>query len=394
MITLSNAENALKTLYLGVVAEQLNTAVNPFLGAIEKTTSDVWGKQVVKLASYGVNGGIGAGSETGTLPEAGANNYAQMTVTLKNLYGKIELSDKAMLASQNDAGAFVDILNAEMDGLLKSSKFNLGRMLYGNGTGKIATVTTKPETNTNNADIAVTSVKNLIEGLIVDVYSAVDATTPALTARRIIKIDRAAKIITIGGTTPSSAVTAGFITVQNSLNQELTGLGAIFDGSVSTLYGLNKADNYWLVPYTKTLNTTISISAIQEVIDNIEELGGEEVNYILSSYAVKRAYLAYLNTNRRNIDYLNLDGGFRAISYNGIPVVADRFCEDNSMFFLNSKNFTMHQLCDWRWLEGEGGKVIRQIAGTPTYSATLVKYAELLCDKPIGQGKLTGITIA
>ena len=70
MITLTSAENALKTLYLGVVADQLNTAVNPLLARFEKTSSNVWGKEIRKLAPFGINGGIGAGDEDGELPKA------------------------------------------------------------------------------------------------------------------------------------------------------------------------------------------------------------------------------------------------------------------------------------------------------------------------------------
>jgi hypothetical protein len=36
--------------------------------------------------------------------------------------------------------------------------------------------------------------------------------------------------------------------------------------------------------------------------------------------------------------------------------------------------------------------VLKQNPGKPTYSATLVKYAELICDLPGGQAKLHGIT--
>ena len=57
MVTISSADKALKTLYLDVVAEQLNTEINPFLARIKQTSSDVWGKEVRKLAQYGVNGG-------------------------------------------------------------------------------------------------------------------------------------------------------------------------------------------------------------------------------------------------------------------------------------------------------------------------------------------------
>ena len=64
MVTLQSAENALKTVYLGVVANQLNINANPLLGKIKQSTSDVWGKEIRKLAPFGINGGIGAGTET------------------------------------------------------------------------------------------------------------------------------------------------------------------------------------------------------------------------------------------------------------------------------------------------------------------------------------------
>ena len=63
MITLSSASNALKTLYLGVITEQMNTAVNPLLAKIKQSTSDVWGKEIKRLAQHGVKGGVGAGTE-------------------------------------------------------------------------------------------------------------------------------------------------------------------------------------------------------------------------------------------------------------------------------------------------------------------------------------------
>ena len=41
MVTVKSADKALKTLYLGVVAEQLNTEVNPLFSRIRQTTTDV-----------------------------------------------------------------------------------------------------------------------------------------------------------------------------------------------------------------------------------------------------------------------------------------------------------------------------------------------------------------
>ncbi len=123
-------------------------------------------------------------------------------------------------------------------------------------------------------------------------------------------------------------------------------------------------------------------------------MAGSQIDFIVCSYDVRRAYLDYLALTRTNVDFMNLDGGFKALSYNGIPLVADRFVESGTMYLLNSKDFKLHQLCDWRWLEGDNGKVIKQKAGSATYGATLVKYADMICDKPIGQAKLSGITVS
>ncbi|MBQ8468679.1 MAG: phage major capsid protein [Clostridia bacterium] len=395
MVTLTTADNALKEVYLGVVSNQLNTSINPLLAQIKQTTADVWGKDIVKLAPYGLNGGIGAGTEDGELPAAGGNNYAKFVLTLKNLYGKIDISDKAIRASENSAGAFVNLLNSEMEGLIKASSFNFGRMLYGDGTGVVATISA----NTTSA-ITVDRVANLMEGMIVD---AVDASTgvavSGATGMRIVSIDRANKIVVVDKTLTANALAAKALCVQGSYGKELTGLGAIFK-STGSLYGLNRATYGWLVPYMKDITTGTGESAtttqiddivIQTAIDTLEEDYDSKVDFIVCSAGVKRNYQYYLANYRSNIDVMELAGGYKAISYNGIPVVSDRFAPANTMYLLNTKEFNLHQLCDWKWLEGEDGRVIKQNAGRPTYSATLVKYADIICNKPSGQAMITGI---
>ena len=388
MVTLETAEKALKSVYLNVVADQLNIGVNPLLAKIEQTTSDVWGKEIIKLVPYGINGGIGAGTESGELPAPAANNYDRFKLELKNLYGTIELSDKAIRASQSNTGAFVNLLNAEMEGLLKASKFNLGRMLYGDGSGILATC---QQSGSSANNIKVDKVNNLMEGMVVDVFSKSSGSVYSdLKGVRITAIDRVNNVVTVSGSVSSSIQDGDTLTVQGSKENELTGLGAIF--SDKDLYGLTREGRSWLQPKHYESVGSISSAKIQSAIDYIDEVAGSQIDFIVCSYDVRRAYLDYLALTRTNIDYMNLDGGFKALSYNGIPLIADRFVDNGTMYLLNSKDFKMHQLCDWRWLEGDNGKVIKQKAGSATYSATLVKYADMICDKPIGQAKLSGIT--
>ena len=373
MVTLETAEKALKAVYLGVVANQLNVGVNPFYTMIKQTSSDVWGKEIIKLVPYGVNGGVGAGTETGALPAAAPNNYERFKLELKNLYGTIELSDKAIRASQSSAGAFVNLLDAEMEGLLESSKFNLGRMLYGDGSGTLCKAT---DNGTSNNIFVVDSVKRLVEGMVLDGYDSDGEAIEALKGVRVTEIDRSAKTVTVTGA-GSAIAESDYITftVQGSKNNEITGLEAVFGSG--DLYGVSRAGKKYLQAITKTQVGAIDTEKMQQAIDMIDEYTGSATDIILC-----------------DVDYMNLDGGFRALSFNGIPVVADRFIDDGQMYFLNSRDFKLHQLCDWRWLEGDGGKIIRQNAGSATYTATLVKYADLICDRPMAQLKYTGITSA
>lgn len=388
MVTMTSADKALKTLYLGAITEQLNTEVNPLLAKIKQSTADVWGKEIRRVARYGINGGIGAGSETGDLPKAEGNHYEQFVCTLKNLYGTIEISDKAMRASANDAGAFVNLLNDEMDGLLKASAFNFGRMLYGDGSGVLAKVSAASVGNTISCD----SVKNFAVGMIVGVFTN-DGVDLGLGMRRVTDVDRENNKITVDGKAfAEDDVDAGCtIHMQGSVDNEITGLGAIFK-STGNIYGLSRATHKWLVPYMKTDVGSITETVIQKAIDYLDETAGSRVNFIVCSSGVKRAFQKHLATYKRNVDVMNLEGGYKALSYNGIPIVSDRFCPAGTMYLLNTDDFTLHQLCDWKWLEGEDGKILKQNAGKPTYTATLVKYADLICAKPCGQAMLSGIT--
>ena len=385
MVTLTSASNALKNVYLDVVSNQLNTKINPFYAMIQKSSNYVCGNTIIKAAPVGLNGGVGAGTEDGALPAVGSQNYHEFRETLKNLFGRISISDKAIRASSNDAGAFVNLLNAEMDSLITASQFNFSRMLFSNGTGKIATISAV-EGNTVTLDNAAM----VVIGQILDVYNAEHELVVG--AVRVADVDKENKKVVLAGVIEN--ISEGcYITIQNSRNNEITGVDAIFDENVKTLYGLDKASNNWLKPYKKSVEATLSDTELQFAIDELDEKFGSVVDYITCSNAVRRAYQVFLTAYKKNIEVMNLEGGFKSISYNGIPLVADKFVDETSVYLLNSKDFTLHQLCDWKWLEGENGNILKQNSGFATYTATLVKYANLMCDKPCGQAKLTDLIV-
>ena len=388
MVTLQTADNALKSFYLDAVTESLDMKANPLLAKIQKTSANVVGKDVRKAVRLSVSGGVGAGTETGNLPQAGASEYVQFVSTLKNLYGTIEISDKAIRASANSEGAFVNLLNDEMQSLIKSASFNFGRMLYGDGSGTIGEVL---EVYGNSVKLS--SVKGLVEGMKISFCDGAGEFYADASNRTVSAIDRKTKIVTFdGGEVNEAMLPIGSVAyLQDSYGNEITGLGAIF--SSEALYGVDRNHSV-MKPYKVTSVGAIDENVIQKALDTIEEYSGGKVNFIVCSWGVRRALAEYYKQYKTMLPSMEIEGGFTAMSFNGIPIVADRFCPDGTMYLLNTDDFKIHQLCDWQWLEGEDGKILKQIAGKPVYTATLVKYAELICERPNGQGMLSGITEA
>lgn len=382
MLNATNADKVLRSVYLDVIAEQIDTTATPFLNMIAKGSEDIYGKEVVCPARFGINGGIGCGADDADLPTASSPQYLALKAPVVNVFGNIELSDKVLRASQNSVGSFINLLNGEMEGLVAAAKFNFARMLFQDGSGKLATITGTASTTTL---LTVDSVKNVIEGMVVDV---IKSGSVASAGHRIVAVDRTNKTIKVDKAV--SDKTAGNILVlQGSYNAELYGLPYLYQ-TVSenpTIYGNSRSVVSYMLPATKTVGEVTSDS-IQETLDGIEEKSGGKIDLLLASYDMRRKYLAALQSSRTNVDYMNLDGGFKTISYNGIPIYADRFVEDNTIHFVNTEDFKLQQLGDWSWIEGEGGRILRQLDNKAAYGATLVKYANLICVRPVGQAKM------
>lgn len=386
-VTMETAEQALKILYLGVLRDQLNTKVDAFYNKIKSSSKHVVGKEVRQMAPYGINGGVGAGTETGYLPKAGGNQYKQFVTDTKNLYGVIEISDKSIKASANNAGAFVNLLNQELQGLVRASKFNLSRMLHTDGSG-ILTVCKANDVATTTLEVE--STKYLIEGLTIDIRNSNGVVVAGGAARRILSVDRANNKIIISGEAITTTAD-DIITVQNSYGLELTGMDEIFK-TTGELYGVNRTLNHWMIPYIVGDVGSISDIKIRKPIDHLEEIMGSTVDYLLGTSGVVRSYYNYLETTKRNVNTLELEGGFKSIGFAGIPMVSSRFAKEGTLKLLSTGAFTMHHMGDWEWMEGGGGRILQQVAGTPVWTATLVRYAEMVCAHPGGQAELQGIT--
>lgn len=384
MITLENADKALKDYYLEAVTAQLNDGISPFFAAIEKTANHVSGKDVSLSVVRGNCGSVAAGAEDGDLPDPYKNRYLSITAPLKNLYGTIEISDKAMRASRDSSGAFVNLVNAEMEGLIGSAKQNFQRMLFGDGSGAICTIVSRVSDTVLKVDCA----KGYFVGMMVDVVPLSGVATADGTGLTVVAVDTEASTVTLG-TEFFESVVGGKIYPHGCRDGELTGLGAIFDAG--TLYGYEKSSEPYFAPYVKDGAGELTEDLLSGILDHMEEHFNSRINMILCSYATRRKIAALIADNRRVVNSVDARTGLGVVTVSDVPVYADKYCPEGRILFLNTDDFSLNQLCDWEWLEDEDGKILKQVPGKAAYSATLVKYAELICKKPCAQAMLKNI---
>lgn len=293
MINLYTAENALRDVYLGVLSNQLNCNICPLLGKIKQTSSDVYGKEIITLSI--ING-----------------KQYQLRSELANIYGKIEITDKAIRCSQNSTSAFVNLLNAEMENLIKETSIKITNAFYNED---------KPHD-----------------------YMAEDEKKEY---------------------TPLA----------------LNGLKYLFDDSEPLLYGVDRKE---ITPITKNIDKFDDME-IQEIIDDYNE----DVDFIVCSAKTKREYQKYLSDNCRDIKVITLQGGYNCIAFNGIiPIIINRNIKDNEIYLISTKDFKLHQLCDWEWMSDGNNKILMQHPTKPIYIAHLVKYANYICHQPQKQIKV------
>ena len=189
---------------------------------------------------------------------------------------------------------------------------------------------------------------------------------------------------------------ADYFYVYNAKDDQtsMNGIDTVF---LRSFYGTNIIDNPEIAPceYRETSNElrVLDEESVLDFLDAYEEhCQSMPADILLTHPRVKKSIFESLKSTRSNIATTELAGGFHGFTFNGIPLYSDVKCKAGNLYALNSKSFAMHQLCDWTWLSNEDGSILKQQPGKATYMATLVKYADLICDKPFLQGRCTGFS--
>lgn len=398
------ANAVLKEDYKDLV-EQLSNEVF-MLNVIEQNSDPAEGRRALHALHVSRNGGVGARATGAALPTPGTQGYVDAYIPLRKQYAAISIERQLMTLTAQKSGAFVRAVESEMEGAKNDVTVDEGRQVWGTSDGVLAaTAASGPSTTVTLASTTTaTQLRQISEfiGRGVDI-GTVAAPTGVAENRTLVSVDETAKTIVISGAAVTTLTTDRlFFTgnggassgtgLQNDGQVEYTGLQTIISDTGS-LHGVSPTTYpTWRSVVSANGGTlrNISEALVNNTIQATETRSGGSVELLVSNYGVQNALAADMRAMRRNMDNVDLKGGFSGIAYtsaghgrkgsNVRALVWDRDCPNNQLFGITPKDLINYKATGWEWIDEDGAVLQRTITSAgriDSFGAELAKYAEV-----------------
>ena len=379
---MSTLSALLKDTYMGPVAEQLNNEVL-LLQRLESRDQEIFGKQVITPIHIGRSGGIGARGESKQLPSPGNQRYDKAIYDLKYLYGRVRVTGPSMARTKSDAGAFLQALKSELDGIRADLRKDVARQIYGDGDGVIcATAAAGPSTTVTLGTRGAEAIRKgqLYVGMVVDIGTTADPDA-LVAATTITAVNLAGPSITIGSsittTTSHRVFRAGSVDGSTAVVYEIdNALGKLVSTSAGlTVGGINSGTVSEWDNLRDSTGGSISLDLMHSLWNQVRIAGGDP-SIIIGSFGVQRNYWNAFQSKVQYTEPQNLRGGFKALEFMGLPFVADVDAPFGRMYFLDEKFLKVFSNRDWHFLD-EDGDVLKWRTDYDEWEAVLARYMNL-----------------
>lgn len=395
--------------------DQLNNACW-LLAQIETKRDTVSGKIARHAIHTGRSGGYGARREGVALPAADRQRHATVPVPVRWQTARIQLTVQLMKMATGDPASFVNALESEMGGIKNDSMRDINRQLFGTSNGVIATcgTTTTSATIQLASTTTATQLRQLHENRVIDIGTVASPQTIA-SNRTITAVDTANKTITISGATVSttgshfifnynSGGASDNTGAQDDGQSEITGLQTILSNT-ATLHTLTvAAQPIWKANiYSNSgTNRPISDTLVDYALLDIASKSGVSPNMMVSNIGVFVQGKGVLSAYNRNIDTVEMKGGFSGIRWTTPGIAGSGTAElawttdfdapANRLDILNSDKLVCHQIAEgWEWMQ-EDGAILSRVPDQLAYEAVLYTSIELACVQRNAHGSITDLT--
>lgn len=394
--TLTTLGAILKDYYLPPVTEQLNNAIL-LLTRINPSAEELFGNQAVLPLHSKRSSGIGVAAEGAALPSAGSQGYEKAVFDLKYLYGRVEVTGPSQAKTASTAGAFLQSMKSELDGIRKDLQKDLARQVYGSGLGngliaKCGT-TTASRTVVLNDKEAITK-GQIYVNMVIDIVASNGTPITDGTDRTVTDVDVTNGQITIDST--GNVVTTSsshYIARANGAGAEITGLTEIVSTSANTsLGGLDETatgKSFWA--NQRATGSSVSFDVLNTAFNTIKVFAGDDPSLLATSFGVERAIYNLFTSNMRYVDTQELKGGWKGIMWKNLPIVGDLEHPWGRFHLLCEDHLKVFSPRDWHFIDDDG-LTIRMVSGYDKAEALLRRYINLGVRKRNCQYVLSGIS--
>lgn len=379
-----------KITYGKLSRDTFNTA-NVVQAKIKKNEKFV-GKQKTFPLPLTFGGSVGSGS----LPTANKAKYDDVTITAKKVYGRLEV-DRETIKAATSEGAFIEGTKEFVKNVVQSYSRNTSRILFGNGDGSLGTIDAGGVSGSGPWDCVISAATfkeaNWEEKDYVNLGSATDLfeITEVTPSTRTVELTRVT-----GSSTPAAA---DVVYMQGSKDNDPYGLKQVCDATSGNLYGLAVQRRFQA--YQKAAaGAGVTSDLLNEAVLAQDKRCGVLPDLIVMSYVQYRKYLALLEDQKvydisprdKNLEGMVSFKGIQFISTSGIiPVIVDRFVEDDRIYLLNTDFIEMHKRPDFGWFDDDGTVLLRK-SDSDAYEARFGGYWEYFIH-PTFQGVITGLAV-
>lgn len=403
---LTTASGVFKTKYIRMSRDMFNSE-NVVLAKIKRNDEFVGDQALISVPTS-----FGGGRGSGVIPRANVATYQKMLITAKKLYAIIEIDNEAIKASQTDEGAFVRLSKEPVKRGVQSWQANISRMLFNdsvtsNGNGRLGSFSGNQSlVSTDVYDVVITAAswkqanwepKDFVN---VNTSSAEYEITSVTPSTRTVRLTQVA-----GPTLDLSTIGAGThnIYMQNSRNNDATGLRGILLATSGSAYNITIGYRWQAPSQLTSLSVGITPDLLNQQTLDIKYAFGETPDMIVTSFVQYRKLLNQLEDQKRYMIVESRNSGpkgkfsFQALEFMAdtgpLPVIAERFVEDDTLYTLNSDFIEMHARPDGGWVEDPtmGGSIFRLSPTNDTWQARYAVYGEFGI-MPSAHGIMTGLT--
>lgn len=380
--SLTTLNSILKEFYLPPVVEQLNNEVL-LLSRLDSSDQEIVGTKAFIPVHNQRTGGVGARGEYVALPNPGNQGYARAQFDLTYQYGVVRVSGPSQAKTASEAGAFLQSLRSELDGIRNDLKKDLARQLYGNGDGKLATCGVTTASNV----VVISSAEPINKGQVypgqyLDIGTVANPTVVVSNAT-VTAVTAATPSVTIDSSVTTAATHFLFRAGSNfaSGTYEMNGIQNLISSAAASFGGIDAsaaANAYW-DNLRDTGGGAITQDRLMQMFNQVRIKGGE-VSAIYTSFGGQRQFFNTFTSAINYIEPLSLEGGFQTLNFMGKPIIADIDAPMANWYLLDERFVKFFSNNDWHFLD-EDNQPLKWDVNYDAWKAVLARYLNLGCSR-------------